>query len=913
MASAALALALPATPALAQSSDTVEAVIVTGYRASARATVETKRRGDQILDSVSQDDIAQLPDLNIVEAVRRVAGVSVNSGADPTKNRDLYQRATIRGLDPRYNLATVDGVQIASADQTYRGARLDLLPATLVSQVQVIKTITAADDPHALGGQINLVSKSAFAIGQDRYFTGEAFVGRNSTAGELVSDETRSVRANATFSALLSQTLGVVLAAEYQRLPSTSNAEIYGTEGTAWSYITRQGTRTPFASLSATGFLSPVAAQGYRFDNMRERASVNGKLEWRPSPRAAVTASAGYYSLNDVENRYEFLTRPNPSGAGGTPDNAGANPPAPVTPTATTGKFSLGDIQQGISNQPTKRGTYLVSLKGEFELAPKMKLSAWVSDSAARYREQWNMVKYDTAPRPGVASSNVFVPQSGYSYVITDGRPRLTFNDPAIVNDPANYLNMYWRDIDRNLDQRVDFGKLELGYNRGPGDLGFNAALGAAVTRTKQKWDIIFRERVPATAAAQKVIGDLTLVMEPKRFGNLATPGTPYFLVDLKKAEARFQTMTDQFVYSDQTATNFQDDYVDRETTKAAYVEAGWRGERFNILAGLREDDTRVGVNSFSAPTTTGATAYVPTSRKGGYDFLLPSLIATYDLTSAFKLRAGVSKTIGRPDFAQYAARTTYSVGSDGSLTVNTGNPDLRPRQTINYDLSAEWYLGRNSLISVAVFDKRLKDEIFTAGQDGPPTVFRGVTYNAVRMQTPLNAAKGAVKGVEFSLVQDRLPFLTGPLSGFGLAANLTLLDGGFDLAASAAGVAAGAKPVRRTSGLMQQPDYIANLTLFYARGGFDAHLSYNRVGDAVQSVDQDAPWRDLYQRERQQVDLQARYRLRSGVDVVIEAQNLTAQPFVVRQELDKDLLNNQFNVGRTVWIGLSWRPGASR
>ena len=113
LASSALALIGAAGPALAQ--EAVDAIVVTGYRASTAAAIDSKRRSAEILDSVGQDDISQLPDLNIVETVRRIPGVSVAAGVDSTKNRDLYQRATIRGLDPRYNLTTVDGVQIASA------------------------------------------------------------------------------------------------------------------------------------------------------------------------------------------------------------------------------------------------------------------------------------------------------------------------------------------------------------------------------------------------------------------------------------------------------------------------------------------------------------------------------------------------------------------------------------------------------------------------------------------------------------------------------------------------------------------------------------------------------------------------------------------------------------------------------
>lgn len=96
---AAVMLTLPAYAQEAQAD--VQQVVVSGLRAAEHATVQTKKATRQIVDAVSQDDIGQLPDFNIVEASRRIPGLSVVGGGDATKNRDIYQRATIRGLDSR--------------------------------------------------------------------------------------------------------------------------------------------------------------------------------------------------------------------------------------------------------------------------------------------------------------------------------------------------------------------------------------------------------------------------------------------------------------------------------------------------------------------------------------------------------------------------------------------------------------------------------------------------------------------------------------------------------------------------------------------------------------------------------------------------------------------------------------------
>lgn len=308
----ALAQQAMATPQSETQSSPQGEIVVTGFRASQRSAIQAKKKSDVILDAVAQDDVGRLPDLNIVEASRRIAGVSVVGGADPTKNRDIYQRATIRGLDPRYNFVTLDGIPLASPDWIYRGARLDMLPASLVSRIEAIKSVTAQYDPHALGGQINIVSKSAFDQHGERFFVMNANGGYNDTSGKLVRSGGPSVRADATASTLfgVDRTLGVVASVEYQRLPSTARAELPGdTLGAGWSYYTPGGKATPFPNLS-TGYLVPIRNQDYFFENMRTRLSGNLKLEWRPDDATQMSLFGGYYHDTDTETRYETLALP---------------------------------------------------------------------------------------------------------------------------------------------------------------------------------------------------------------------------------------------------------------------------------------------------------------------------------------------------------------------------------------------------------------------------------------------------------------------------------------------------------------------------------------------------------------------------------------------------------------------------
>lgn len=865
-------------------------IVVTGFRSSQRSATKAKKDAAVILDAVSQDDVGRLPDLNIVEASRRITGVSVVGGADPTKNRDIYQRATIRGLDPKYNLVTIDGIPLASPDWIFRGARLDMLPASLVARIEAIKSVSAQYDPHALGGQINIVSKSAFDGRGDRFFVVNANGGYNDTAGKLIRKGGPSVRADATgamrFGA--NRDFGVVASVEYQRLPSTARAELPGdTAGAGWSYFTAAGARTPFPNLS-NGSLVPVRNQDYFFENMRTRLSGNLKLEWHPDDTTELSLFGGYYHDKDTETRYEILTLPTG---------------APTALTATSGAFAQGDLQQGLTYQPVTRDTWLIDAKGRHDFGNGVVLDTTLARSKAEYREVREMIKYDTNPRPGSSSAG-YLPAFGYGYTLTDGRPRLTINDTAAANNPDSYRALYYRNINRDLDSTVDFAKVNLGINATGDDRGFGANVGAAVTRTDLSYDQRYTEYVAANAAGLAAIGTMRGILYDKQPGAYLTPAVPYLLIDRQAAWQRFADTRAAFTTTNQIANNAADDFRDLETTRAGYVQALFRADRFDVQAGVRYDDTRVAVDTNQAPTAVGATAYVPVRRTTDYAFWLPSALATYQLGDGMRVRAGVSKTIGRPDYSQYAARTSYGIGTDGSLTINTGNPDLKPREAWNYDLSYEWYM-RAGMISVAAFAKDIRNEIFTSSQQGPATTFQGVAYQTVFVSTPRNAAGAKVKGLEFAYTMDRI----AALPGLGFNANFTLLDGSYRQPVSAAGVASGLPANRTTSGLIQQPDYIANLTVFYATGPVELRASYNRIGRALQSADGDTPTRDLYQEPRQQVDVQARWTVREGVELVGQVQNVTRAPFVVRQGVDRDYVNYFFPVGRTVWLGLSWKP----
>lgn len=868
---------LAADPAPAEDAE----ILVTGYRLANRRALQSKRDSKQIIDAVSQDEVSQLPDVNIVEAARRIPGVSVIPDRDSSRGHDNYQYVTIRGLDSRYNLVTVDGAQVASADSSYRGAQLAMLPSSLVSEIQTIKTVTAQYDPHALGGQLNLVTKSAFDTGN--FFSGQFLGGWTSQDGKVVPDGNANIRADATGAVVFGSDhqFGLVLSGEYQQLHASALASLPGdTGGAGWTYYTPAGAQTADISKS-TGRAVPVRVQDYAFDEKRERYSVNGKLEYRPGDRFGASLFGGYYHELSNENRYEALALP---AAGYTP---GATP--------DTGTLTTGNYQLGLVGQPEKRRTWFINGTAHYDFSDKLKLHVGASDSDAHYNEARQMYKWNTGMNETTGKTTNQAAY-GYGYQNIDGIPYITLNDPVAAADPTNYQPRYWRDITYNISNTVRTLRGDLAWNFDPEDRGLGLDVGINQTLTRVDNTLDYREWLAKDPASAALIGNLDQYSLPTVLRPIMASGINFYLIDAAKAQGVLDQHPEWFRTVDHGADNNNAFFSLRESITAGYAQIRWQSDAVSLQAGLRYDSTDVGVTTH----LNGTSAAINRSRD--YAYALPSAIATWNVSSAVKLRAGVSETIGRPDYGQYGATTTYSVDTgSGLLSISQGNPDLKPRRSWNYDLSGEWYLGAGGLISAALFYKDIHDEIFTK-----TTVmdydFQGTTYHDAIITQPVNASSAAVKGLEVQVVKDKLDFLPGPLANLGVSLNGTWLDGHFNFIM-------GDGSTRRIGALFNQPDHIYNASIYYSDGPANLRLAWNRIGASPVSVDSQVGWRDIWADERDQIDLQGSYYIKPWLQLTAQVQNLTKSSFAAHLGPNRELLQTSYPVGRTIWFGFSIKP----
>ena len=104
--------------------------------------------------AVSADQVGKFPDSNIGDALKRINGINVQY------DQGEARFGQVRGTSADLSSVTINGNRLPSAEGDTRNVQLDLIPADMVQTIEVNKVVTSDMDGDAIGGSINLVTKS---------------------------------------------------------------------------------------------------------------------------------------------------------------------------------------------------------------------------------------------------------------------------------------------------------------------------------------------------------------------------------------------------------------------------------------------------------------------------------------------------------------------------------------------------------------------------------------------------------------------------------------------------------------------------------------------------------------------------------------------------------------------------------
>lgn len=132
-----------------------EEVTITAQAKGQIAAINQQLQSNTISNVVARDRIEELPDVNAAESIGRMPGVSLQrSGGEANK-------VVIRGLSPKYNTVTVNGVRLPSTDTQNRSVDLSLVSSNMLDGIEVTKALTPDKDADAIGGSIDLKIRNA--------------------------------------------------------------------------------------------------------------------------------------------------------------------------------------------------------------------------------------------------------------------------------------------------------------------------------------------------------------------------------------------------------------------------------------------------------------------------------------------------------------------------------------------------------------------------------------------------------------------------------------------------------------------------------------------------------------------------------------------------------------------------------
>jgi hypothetical protein len=141
---------------LRENAEELDAVQIIGYSLGGQArALNTQKNKANITNIVSTDQIGKFPDANIGDAMKRIPGITMQ--VDQGEARNII----VRGLAPELNSVTLNGSRIPSAEGDNRNVQMDLIPSDMIQTIEVNKAVTPDMDGDALGGSVNLITRSS--------------------------------------------------------------------------------------------------------------------------------------------------------------------------------------------------------------------------------------------------------------------------------------------------------------------------------------------------------------------------------------------------------------------------------------------------------------------------------------------------------------------------------------------------------------------------------------------------------------------------------------------------------------------------------------------------------------------------------------------------------------------------------
>jgi TonB-dependent receptor len=839
--------------------------------------INRQRTSDNILQVLPSDVIAALPNANIADAVGRLPSVTLE------RDEGEGKYVQIRGTEPRLTNVTIDGVLIPAPENSVRQVKLDTIPADIVESVEVNKTLSPNQDAEAIGGTVNLVTK---------------------TAGDLPT-----------------LTLGLI-GGFTPILNTRAVAQVNGTVGQ------RFGATKKFGALFSGSFdyngrgiddIEPANGdtviptypsmdiREYRY--RRKRYGFGGGLDYKLGDGSGLYLHYFYSDFRDYGDKWVYTL------------NDGS-PCIPIPPGTTPPCTPPGPQFSGSERAPDYRiGNVAIGGKHIFTnswLAWNVSVSPSLQTAAAGnpgFDFQYNGPVTDASSNPlcvNIAPApNPYLPQWSPGCTAAGGPFYTPSNWNLLdVNTTSGNTSQV------NLAGTISYAKnYHLGKHTSTFEFGFkelNAHKGQnAYSPTYDQNNLATPPPTPPMTEYLSGFKNPNYYFHDYRLGPVT---------NFDDIVGSIGTLASQGILPlDTGATHLASDASNFEYTErisAAYAMNTTDFGRFRLQLGFRFEATQLNTLGYIVTNDINGNwiSTAPAPANNWYWNPLPSAQLRYRLTDDSDVRVSYGRGISRPN----PYDTIPYVEEDQSThpyTYSFGNPKLVAEHANNYDVLYEHYLKPFGEIQGGFFYKQLSAPIYYT-QNLPSGSGQ---YAGDITSTIINGTHAWLAGFEAAYIQ-HLGFLPGALSGLGISANYSWTTSN-----------SGPLPGRPdTPALQRQAPNTWNISPTYDKGRFSARvgLSYNGASiyqyqwqqctAAIQAtpagcsdpanLGPKGPAGDNYFYPHLQVDAQASYRVKKNLTFLVQGLNLSNEVFGFYNG-SPDYVNQREFYSPTYTFGLRWEP----
>lgn len=812
------------------------------------AVVMETRKSEQVVNGVSREQISKSQDRTAGDVVKRIPGVTMVG--------DRF--VMIRGLADRYNTVMLNDVFAPSLESDKRAFSFDILPSGALDRIMVYKTGAPELPGEFAGGVIKLHTVNAPSENVTRVDLSGSF--RNGTTFKDFHHSEQSATDVLGFDNGL------------RALPSAFPGNLYNTsqEGLTaagrslsnnWStqhntampdprlsvFLARrfgkEGVHVTGGNVTSIGYSN--TRQGYVMENLNYNI-------FDPTTQRADTI----YQYNDHENiaqvRLSVLNNTSVLlGKGSKLEfrNLFVQQGTEQTTLRTGRNLEEGFEVKNYALRYQQRTIYSGQLHGEHDLTADVNKLSWTTGYALALSKEPDFRRVRT-----VRDINTQDADAPFRVVIPPG---------AATLDAGRFYS--------DMDETVISGKVDYEHKVQGEKNSITFRTGAFM---EQK-DRTFSARWMSFRAANSSNFDNSLTLLP--------------LSTIFSA----QNINNTTGFKLEEGTNPSDRYTAANTLLAGYVGATAKlGSTIVISTGVRAEHN---TQQLQSATVGGARVNVDNPVLS----ILPSINASYQLTSKAQLRIAYAGTVNRPEFRELAPFAFYDFSMNNVLR---GNADVKTARIRNYDARYEYYPSASELFSFGVFYKQFADPIemfFLPGAGSGGT--RNFTFG--------NAVSANSLGAEVELRRSfNTLFTEGYMSKVGVMFNAAYVYTTVQLGDRAAGQ-------EQERPLMGQSPYVVNAGLYYqdTERKLQYNVLYNVIGPRLFAVGTyGTP--DVYEMPRNVVDIALTKGIGQRLELKLAAQDILNQRVRLVQDSngngaidtrDQDIMSYRRGAYFTVGLGL--------